>query len=139
LTADSAETTGLKWAAGADGAGNWTNYTPTITAEVGTITTVANQAGRYQMLNSKTCLVEATWRINAVGTGLGLTLFTLPFTSNSSGQSALGTSRETESSGISGFAINNANTNYASCSAATNASYLVNAYTVRAQIIFEVA
>jgi hypothetical protein len=129
----------FSWVAAADGAGSWTNYTPTITPEVGSITTVQNVAGRYQMLNSKTCLAQATWRISAVGTGLGLTLFTLPFTSNSSGQSAVGSARETESSGISGFTINNANTNYASTSAATNASFLVNAYTIRAQIIFEVA
>jgi hypothetical protein len=141
LTADSAEATGLKWAAAADGAGNWTNYTPTVTPEAGTATSIVNQAGRYQMLNSKTCLVQATWRVASVGTATGYVIFTLPFTSKSTGQIAIGSSYETESAGTTGFVSVPVNSSVARSNRYdnNNNSWWTTNYTIRAQVVYEVA
>jgi hypothetical protein len=139
LSADSTAATGLKWIAAPDGAGSWTNYTPTITAEVGTFTSVTSQAGRYQMLNSKTCLVQAVWRVVTVGTAVGKTKFTLPFTANSSAQTAVGSARETESTGYQGWVTINASATVAETAKYDNTTFAVNSYTVRTSIIYEVA
>jgi hypothetical protein len=129
------------WAAAADGAGNWTNYTPTVTPEAGTATSITNQAGRYQMLNSKTCLVQATWRVASVGTATGYVIFTLPFTSKSTGQIAIGSSYETESAGTTGFVSVPVNSNVARSNRYdnNNNSWWTTNYTIRAQVVFEVA
>jgi len=141
LTADSVETTGLKWAAASDGAGTWTNYTPTVTPEAGAATSITNQAGRYQMLNSKTCLVQATWRVASVGTATGYVIFTLPFTSKSTGQIAIGSSYETESAGTTGFVSVPTNSSVARSNRYdnNNNSWWTTNYTIRAQVVFEVA
>jgi hypothetical protein len=140
LTADSTVSpTGLKWSAAGDGGGDWTTYTPTITAEVGTATSVTSQAGRYQMLNSKTCLVQAVWRVADKGTAVGETYFTLPFTSKNAGPSATGVAREIESAGVMGWVDNRVNQNYCRTSGYAMGTWWVNNYTVKAQIVFEVA
>lgn len=141
LVADSTASTGLKWAT-PDTAGTWTDYTPTITAEAGTATTVTSQAGRYQMLNSKTCLVQAQWRVVSKGTAVGETYFTLPFTSRNGTLTAVGAARETESAGALGFVDVRANQNYGRTSnylGSAAGTWWVNNYTIRAQVVFEVA
>jgi hypothetical protein len=138
LTADSTQSTGIKWAA-VDSAGSWTDYTPTITAEAGTPTTISSQAGRYQMLNSKTCLVQAQWRVVNKGTAVGETYFTLPFTSRNGTLTAVGVCRETESAGTMGFVDVRANQNYGRTNKYDNTTWWVNSYTMRVQVEFEVA
>lgn len=119
--------------------GSWTNYTPTITAEIGTATSVTTIAGRYQMINSKTCLVQATWRVVTVGTASGLAIFTLPFTSKASNFIAVGTARETESSGDIGHVTVTSNIATGKTAKYNNTTFWVNAYTVNVQVIYEVA
>lgn len=60
----------------------WTDYTPTVTAGTGTITT-ASGAGRYLQLASKTVLIVAQASITTNGTGAADVRVTLPFTSRS--------------------------------------------------------
>ena len=137
LTADSTEPTGLKYTTpGSFGA--WTNYTPTITAEGGTATSITNISGRYQ-LNGPTVLVQATWRVTTVGTAAGYTQITLPYTSNSSGKVAVGVCTETESAGTMGFAKNVPNQNYARSNTYSGGSWWTINFTMNIQIEYEVA
>lgn len=57
----------------------WSTYTPTVTAFSGTLTTVANQAGRYQQVGKAVHLVVRC-SITTNGTGAGGIIFTLPVT-----------------------------------------------------------
>ena len=79
LQADSAQSTGLTWNAGA-----WTTYTPTITAGTGTLTTLTNIAAGYQRIG-KTCIVRIQFRIAVNGTGATSLKATLPFSASGSG------------------------------------------------------
>jgi hypothetical protein len=129
------------WATGVT-EGTWTNYTPTVSAEVGTCTGLNSQGGRYQMLNSKTCLVQAVWRTGAnIGTATGYAQFSLPFTSKSTGQMAVGSSHETESAGTGGWVSVNVNSSVARTNRYDNGNntwWTIN-QTIRAQVVFEVA
>lgn len=129
---------GSAWVAAAS-VGSWTNYTPTITAESGTFTTLSSQAGRYQMINSKTCLVQAVWRVVTVGSAVGKTKFTLPFTAHASAQTAVGSARETESAGVQGWVTIAAAATFGETAKYDNSTFAVNSYTVRTQIVYEVA
>jgi hypothetical protein len=72
LQADSAQSTGLAWNAGA-----WTTYTPTVTSTTGTLTT-ASATGRYIRLG-KLCVTEFVATITNNGTGAGSIAVTSPF------------------------------------------------------------
>ncbi len=129
------------WATGVT-EGTWTNYTPTVSAEVGTCTGLNSQGGRYQMLNSKTCLVQASWRTGSnIGTATGYAQFSLPFTSKSTGQMAVGSSHETESAGTGGWVSVAVNASVARANRYDNGNntwWTIN-QTIRAQVVFEVA
>lgn len=73
LTADSAQSTGLKYG------GLWDTYTPTLTAESGTITTISGSA-RYCQI-AKNAFVSYTITITNKGTGAGFLNMTLPVAS----------------------------------------------------------
>lgn len=65
---------------------DWINFTPTITASSGTITTVAAIAAgdcKYK-LEGTTCTFDYTFTITTNGTGAGTLLATLPFNSKKS-------------------------------------------------------
>ena len=94
LQADSAQSTGLKW--NLDGS---TNYTPTITAAAGTITTTNNVSGSYIRVG-KLCWLRVNIGITTNGTGAGTVIFTLPFTNV--GNTSVGVFRETAVTGNSG-------------------------------------
>jgi len=57
----------------------WNTYTPTVTPFSGTLTTVANQAGRYRQIG-KTVHLVVRCSITTNGTGAGGIIFTLPVT-----------------------------------------------------------
>jgi hypothetical protein len=59
--------------------GAWTSYTPTVTAQTGTLTTVS-ATGYYQTIG-KTCIVSMSITITNAGTGSGGLYATLPLTS----------------------------------------------------------
>lgn len=131
-------TSGLPAWAASSGFGSWTNYTPTISAEVGTATSITNIAGRYQ-LNGPTVLVQATWRVTTVGTALGYTQITLPYTSKSTALIAVGVCTETESAGTMGFAKNVPGQNYARSNTYSGGSWWTVNFTMNIQIEYEVA
>jgi len=75
----------------------WTAWTPTVTAETGTFTTVAG-AGRY-MAAGKLITFSVTITITTVGTAANGVRFTLPVNARASGV-YLGSGRETASTGM---------------------------------------
>ena len=90
---------GSAWVAVATAGGTWTNYTPTITAESGTPTTVS-ASGRYIQVG-KLVTVTMTVTLTSVGTASGSVLASLPFTAASSRQFA-GSVKENAVSGDGG-------------------------------------
>jgi hypothetical protein len=76
LQADSAQSTGLAWNAGA-----WTSYTPTVTAQAGSYTTVS-ATGRYIRIG-KLCIVNTSVTITNNGTASLQTFVTAPFSASS--------------------------------------------------------
>ena len=90
LKADSSQSTGLAW----DNAA-WTSWTPTITANSGTFTTVSS-FGTYKRIG-KVCFVRQTITITTNGTAAGTVNSTLPFTGVS--QIFTGVFREDQSTG----------------------------------------
>lgn len=76
LQADSAQSTGLLWNNAA-----WTTYTPTVTAQSGTFTTVS-AAGRYIRIG-KLCIVNISITVTNNGTAAVQTFVTAPFTASS--------------------------------------------------------
>lgn len=91
LQAQSAESTGLLW-----NNATWTTYTPTITAEIGSFTTITTNAAKYTRIG-KFCAVNLDFTITAIGTGSGAIYSTLPF--NASGNTGVGVGRETNVGG----------------------------------------
>jgi hypothetical protein len=85
LTADSAEATGVKWAAAGGSLGSWTSYTPTWTA-ASTNPTIGNGTlqGYYKQLDSSTYLVQILMEYGSTSTaGSGSYKFALPVTTAS--------------------------------------------------------
>jgi hypothetical protein len=83
LQAIAAESTGLKWNSGA-----WTGFTPTVTAQSGTATTVSAE-GAYQRIG-KTCIYRAYVSVTDKGTADGNMFIELPFTTVNKRQSGTG-------------------------------------------------
>jgi hypothetical protein len=103
LTADSSTATGLKWATPSGGFPAWTSYTPTVTAQSGSITTYS-ASGWYSQLG-KTVVVQARVVISNAGTGSGTMIVTLPITAQTrSNAEWVGAAVEGQSSGHSGWA-----------------------------------
>jgi hypothetical protein len=76
LTADSTAATGLAWATVSTPSYTWTNYTPTITASSGTITSTTAK-GQYLQIG-KMMVVAFDIQITNAGSGAGALLATLP-------------------------------------------------------------
>jgi hypothetical protein len=83
LQADSAQSTGLAWNAGA-----WTSFTPTVTAQMGTATTLSAE-GAYQRIG-KTCIYRAYVSVSNKGTADGNMFIELPFQTANKRQSGTG-------------------------------------------------
>lgn len=92
LQALASETTGLDWNDSA-----WTNYTPTITANSGTITTAT--ANGYWIRIGKVCIVRTNWAVTTNGTGAGAVNLSLPFTAGAGGIGSAGVGREYDVTG----------------------------------------
>ena len=92
LQALAADATGLDWNDNA-----WTNYTPTISANSGTVTTAT--ANGYWIRIGKLCAVRANWAVTTNGTGAGAFNLSLPFTSAAGGIASAGVGREYDVTG----------------------------------------
>jgi len=92
LKADSSQSTGLAW----DNAA-WTSWTPTITANSGSFTTVSS-TGQYKRVG-KICFVRQTITITTNGTAAGTVNSTIPFTGTNI---FIGVFREDQSTGALG-------------------------------------
>lgn len=90
LQANSAAATGIEW-----NSTQWTAFTPTVTAAVGTITT-ATASGRYIRVG-KLCVVQYQVDVTTNGTGATALLTTLPFTANAN--PGIGAGREVNVTG----------------------------------------
>ena len=89
LQAINAETTGFDW-----NDGEWTSWSPTVTASSGTATTVSAQ-GWYQRVG-KTCHVVFNVTTTTIGSASGDIRVTAPFTAKTGHGSFFGMAREQE-------------------------------------------
>lgn len=68
--------------AGTDATGAWSTYTPTITAQSGTFTSITSITGRYKQIG-KTVHVNLSFTITTVGTASGYVIASLPVAAKS--------------------------------------------------------
>jgi len=97
LTADSTAATGLKWSTPTTPTYTWTAYTPTVTANIGSITSYTS-SGRYVVIGNL-CTVIIKITITANGTGSSWLNCTLPNTVSASAKDSVGAGRETAVTG----------------------------------------
>ena len=82
---------------------DWINFTPTITASSGTITTVAAIAAGdcKHRLEGTTCFYDLTFTITTNGTGAGTLIASMPYQSKKTTSSGVGRSGVTMIVGVS--------------------------------------
>lgn len=97
---------GSAWVAVGGSTPTWTTYTPTVTAQTGSITTYT-ATGRYWK-TGKFCTVTNTINVTNIGTAAGNLLSTLPFTAGSTNNFS-GSVRETDVNGDGGTVLIQAN------------------------------
>ena len=97
---------GSAWVAVGGATPTWTNYTPVVTAQTGSITTYT-ASGRYFQYG-KFCTVTNIINVTNIGTAAGNLFSTLPFTAGSSTDFA-GAVRETDVNGDGGTVLIPAN------------------------------
>ena len=112
----------------------WSTYTPTITSQGGTPTTVT-ATGRYKVIG-KTAIVEINVTVTNAGTATGNMNATLPLTAASYNYS--GSSFEYSATAKSGgAAINTGDLTRVFCRDAAAGSYWVTGYGVAISMIYE--
>jgi hypothetical protein len=115
----------------------WETWTPTVTAQTGSFTTVTVNLARYGRIN-KLVYGEIDFTITSIGTGAGIPLFTLPVTSAVTATLATGQYRETGVTGLTGV-ITYENTTQFSCRRYDNASPLGGGYRFAGSFQYEAA
>ena len=130
LQAASGQSTGLQWA------GSYTTWTPTITAQTGSLTTTTIQGFRYLKIGK---MVHLNGRVNIVnkGTGAGALIVTLPFTAATS-VDQMGTAEEIGSVGLPCFILVNAGTATGNILQTNYGSAIQNNYGISFSLTYEV-
>jgi hypothetical protein len=134
LVADSAEATGLKWAAPSGASYTWTSYTPTITSQGGSITTYT-ATGKYLKID-KGMFFIFTVTLSNVGTATGNMIITLPFTAVGS---SAGSAYEYNTTGKGGPVSIANNASVAISRDSTFTTWFSNGWNLYASIFYEVA
>jgi hypothetical protein len=134
LVADSAEATGLKWAAPSGASYTWTSYTPTITSQGGSITTYT-ATGKYLKID-KGMFFIFTVTLSNVGTATGNMIITLPFTAVGS---SAGSAYEYNTTGKGGPVSIANNASVATSRDSTFTTWFSNGWNLYASIFYEVA
>lgn len=116
----------------------WTSYTPTVTSQGGTPTTVT-PTGRYKQIG-KTVLVGVQIVVNAAGTATGFMAVSLPVTASASALSG-GSSYESATTGNGGITalITGVSTSTFRITNISAITYWVTGYIVQANITYEAA
>ena len=140
LTADSSTATGLKWATPSSGFPAVTSFTPTVTAQSGTITSYT--ANGYYTQSGK--IVVATYRINLtnVGTAAANMIVTLPINAVSGTTKFwTGSCIDMNTTGKAGIFIIDAQTNASTLTSRDYnfSTWFVNGYIIVGTIAYEVA
>ena len=115
----------------------WETWTPTVTAQTGSFTTVTVSLARYGRIN-KLVYAEIDFTITSIGTGAGIPLFTIPITSAVTATMALGQYRETAVTGLTGV-ITYENTTQFSCRRYDNAASIGAGYRFAGSFQYEAA
>jgi hypothetical protein len=115
----------------------WETWTPTVTAQTGSLTTVTVTLARYGRIN-KLVYAEIDFTITNIGSGGGIPFFTIPITSAATATIALGQYRETAATGLTGV-ITYENTTQFSCRRYDNAASLGAGYRFAGSFQYEAA
>lgn len=88
---------------------NWVSYTPVMTAQTGTLTTIGACTGSYRR-NGNMIFIRVSCAITTNGTGAGYISITLPILSGASGQASFMCGRENGTTGkmLLGYTSNSA-------------------------------
>jgi hypothetical protein len=81
---------------------SWGTWTPTITPQLGSFTTVTTNLARYSQIN-KLVYGQIIFTITSIGTGSGVVSFTLPVTGTNAQAQAIGQYREIVNTGFIGI------------------------------------
>jgi hypothetical protein len=129
LVADSTASTGLKWETG-----SWTDWTPTVTCQSGTLTTFTT-GGSYFIVG-KVVFYRLNINITTAGTGAGFLRATLPNTPNAT---FAGTSQEQAATGIAGTAQISSGDAAVYIAKYDNTSFIANSRNIVASGMYRVA
>ncbi|MCK1501508.1 hypothetical protein [Bradyrhizobium sp. 188] len=116
----------------------WTSYTPTVTAQSGSITTIGSKTARYQR-RGKTVILQGDIQITTAGTAAQGMLISLPFTSASNNYIGAAYSYSSAKSGAASIIPSVSGNTVVNCSDSTGATFFANGSKVSFEIEFEMA
>jgi len=125
----------LKWVAA--GFPVWTAFTPTVTAQSGSITTYT-ASGRYS-LSGKVCAVTYVIDLTTVGTAAGTMVVTVPFQAKNATVPYVGSAHENNNSGKGGYANLFANATTLNSRDSAFQTWFSNGNKVGISLVYEVA
>ncbi|WP_409345851.1 hypothetical protein [Paenibacillus sp. MBLB4367] len=114
----------------------WTTYIPTVTAQVGTITTLGSVSGRY-LRRGKTILVRADVQVTTKGTAANGLLISLPFTSSSNNYVGTAYSYSTAKSGAASIVPSVSGTASMNCWQSDGTTFFANGLKLIAEMEYE--
>ncbi|MFD2332867.1 hypothetical protein ACFSR7_26720 [Cohnella sp. GCM10020058] len=114
----------------------WSTYTPTVTAQVGTITTLGPVSGRY-LRRGKTILVRADIQVTTKGTAANGVLISLPFASSSNSYIGTAYSYSTAKTGSASIVPSVSGTTSINCWQYDGTTFFANGLKLIAEVEYE--